>query len=68
MKYKVIYASGIAINIGMTTDVEGYTIARLESVLLSDEEMESMDDKEIDEWIKNNNAMMENICQYLNDY
>lgn len=66
--YKVIYVSNIAISINRTTDVEGYTISELERTLLTHEEMEKMNDEEVDEWIKNNNAMMENICQCLNDY
>jgi predicted DNA-binding ArsR family transcriptional regulator len=66
--YKVIYVSNIAISISRITDIEGYTISELERTLLSDEEMEKMNDEEIDKWIRNNNAMMENICQYLNDY
>jgi hypothetical protein len=52
----------------MKTNIEDYTISRLETVFPSDEEMEEMSQEEQEEWIKNNNAMMENICQYLNDY
>jgi len=63
MKYTVVQVGGLTIQVAKTTEVKGYTEGILER-FLPDEN--SMSDEEIENWIKENNNMMQDICDLLN--
>jgi hypothetical protein len=66
-KYKVIYISGVATGIGWEIE-KGYYEKRIESLMPSEEEIEMMPEKGHEEWIKENNKIMEYLCICLNNY
>jgi len=67
MKYKVIYITGIATQIGHSTEIKGYTVGVFYSHIPSNEEAEAMGNKACKEWIRENNKRMRAICKFLNE-
>jgi len=67
MKYTIVKISGIITQIAKKTEVNGYSVGLLECFLPDDDEMKNWSQKQINEWITNNNKRMEAICKLLND-
>lgn len=65
-KYIVEYSEGIATRISIKTKVKGYTIGILEPFFPNDDELLSWNLKKQNKWIRNNNKLLENICNFLN--
>lgn len=66
MKYTTVKISGVITAIAETTDVEGYTISRIESCLPSNEELHKMTEKQVTRWIEHNNELMQHLCDFMN--
>lgn len=67
MKYVTVKIGDIITRIAETTEVKGYTKAVFEAFLPDEDEMNNWSEKEIQLWIKRNNARMTLICEVLNE-
>jgi len=67
-KYTTVKVSGVIIQVAEKTDVEGYTIGVIESMLPTDVELKEMTDKQQKSWIKKNNIRMTAICTFMNNF
>jgi hypothetical protein len=67
-KFTTVKVSGVIIQVAETTDIEGYTIGVIESMLPTDEELSKMTQKQQDKWVKKNNIRMEAICTFMNNF
>ena len=67
-KYTTVTVSGVIIQVAETTKIKGYTKGVIESMLLTDKEMNGMTDRQINSWIRKNNKRMESICAFLNEH
>lgn len=67
MKYTTVKTSGIITQVALTTDVPGYTIGVIESMLPTDEEREVWSGRMAEKWTRENNKRMKAICKLLNE-
>jgi len=65
MKYRINTIVGIHFTISEIADT-GYSVKVLQTVPLSDEELEKGTPEQTNEWIEKNNKLMQSICDFLN--
>ena len=66
MKYTTVKLQGVITRIVTKTDTSGYTVGVLEPFFPSDTDLLIWTEKQHREWIKKNNKMMTDICDFLN--
>lgn len=63
-KYTIVSINSIIIQVALTTDVKGYTIGVIESMLPDENELTEAQAKK---WTLENNKRMKAICKFLNE-
>lgn len=64
MKYTTVKISGIITQVAKTTDIVGYTEGVIECFLPDENKLSKKEERA---WIKQNNKMMQDICNLLNE-